>query len=106
MPGYLLHVGATVICAHPPGQAVPVVANPRVKVSSQSTVVQSSGYTVAGCALTGTPSPPCATALWMTGAVRVSSGRMPLLLQDSRATCAPTGTPLTVAVTQTRVRAI
>jgi hypothetical protein len=106
MPGYLLHLGATVICAHPPGQAVPVVTNARVKVSFQPTVVQASGYTVAGCALTGTPSPPCATALWMTAALRVRSNRMPLLLQDSRATCAPTGTPLTVTLTQTRVKAI
>jgi hypothetical protein len=105
MPGYLLHLGATVICAHPPGQAVPVVTNPRVKVSFQPTVLQSSGYTIAGCALTGSPNPPCATAAWATAALRVRSGGAALLLQDSRATCAPTGTPLTVMVTQTRVRA-
>ena len=35
MPGYLLHMGATVLCAHG-GQAQPVMTNPRVMVSKQS----------------------------------------------------------------------
>jgi hypothetical protein len=32
MPGFLLHVGATVLCAHG-GQATPTAPNPRVMVS-------------------------------------------------------------------------
>ena len=104
MPGFLLHLGAQVICAHPPGQATPVVTNPRVKVSGQVIVVQSSQYAVAGCALTGSPNPPCATASWITAATRVRAGGVPVLLQDSQSTCAPTGTPLTVLATQTRVK--
>jgi hypothetical protein len=39
----------------------------------------------------------------MTGAVRVTSNGQPLLLLDSQAICAPTGTPLLITVTQTRV---
>jgi hypothetical protein len=39
----------------------------------------------------------------MTGATRVTSNGQPLLLQDSQAVCVPNGTPVTVAVTQTRV---
>ena len=33
MPGFLLHVGATVLCAHG-GQAQPTVPNPRVLVGT------------------------------------------------------------------------
>lgn len=104
MPGFLLHLGAQVICAHAPGQATPVVTNPRVKVSGQPIVVQTTQYAVAGCALTGTPNPPCATASWITAATRVRAGGVPVLLQDSQSLCAPTGTPLTVLATQTRVK--
>ena len=107
MPGFLLHVGATVLCSHA-GQAQPTVPNPRVTVSGQPTVAMTSPYVVAGCSL---PPPsaangPCVTAQWISGATRVSSNGQPLLLLDSQAICAPTGTPLTVVLTQTRVSAI
>ena len=104
MPGFLLHQGATVLCAHTPGQATPVVVNLRVKVDSQQIVTQSSQYTITGCALTGTSTPPCATAQWITAATRVKAGGNPVLLQDSQSTCVPTGTPLNVVTTQTRVK--
>jgi hypothetical protein len=48
---------------------------------------------------------PCVTAQWTTAATRVTSNGQPLLLLDSQATCVPTGTPLIVAGTQTRVTA-
>jgi hypothetical protein len=38
------------------------------------------------------------------GATRVMAGSQPVLLQDSQAICTPTGTPLTIAVTQVRVK--
>ena len=104
MPGYLLHLGATVLCAHVPGQAQPVVTNPRVSVSSQPIVTQTSQYVIAGCGLTGTVNPPCATAQWITAAFRVRAGGVPVLLQDSQSICVPTGTPLNVVVTQVRVK--
>ena len=46
--GYLVHVGATVICAHA-GQAQPMVPNLRVKVSNQQIVTQSN--VVYGCGM-------------------------------------------------------
>ena len=106
MPGFLLHVGATVMCAHG-GQAQPTVPNPRVSVLGQPTVLQTAPYAVAGCAM---PPPtagngPCVTAQWTTGSVRVTSNGQPMLLLSSVAVCAPTGTPLMVTVTQTRVTA-
>ena len=104
MPGFLLHAGATVLCAHG-GQAQPTSPNPRVRVGGQPVTTQPSPYTVAGCPFTVGVSPmPCITAQWVTGAVRVRAGGMPVLLQDSQAVCAPNGTPVTIAVTQVRVR--
>jgi len=104
MPGTLLHLGATVQCAHV-GQATPTAPNPRVTVSGQPTVVQTTPYAVAGCTLPPNAGGPCVTAQWVTGAVRVKSLGTPLLLLDSQAVCSPTGTPLLVLVTQPRVSA-
>ena len=105
MPGFLLHVGAMVQCAHG-GMAQATAPNPRVKVMGQPTVLQAAPWTVAGCAFPPPPvaNGPCVVAQWVSGAVRVKSMGMPLLLQDSQAICTPTGTPLTVASTQTRVK--
>jgi hypothetical protein len=100
----MLHVGATVICAHA-GQAQPTVPNLRVMVSGQPTVTQPGPWTVAGCTM---PPPtagngPCVTASFTTGSVRVLSLAQPLLLMDSVSIAAPTGTPLTSVVVQPRV---
>ncbi|MFI5177519.1 MAG: hypothetical protein ACHQO8_03090 [Vicinamibacterales bacterium] len=105
MPGYLLHQGATVICAHA-GQAQPTVPNPRVKVGGQPIVTQSTTYTISGCSLPPPPSGngPCVTAQFLMGATRVTAGGQPVLLQDSQSICRPTGSPLTVSVTQTKVK--
>src|SRR6185503_8153019 len=107
MPGPLLHVGATVLCSHG-GQAQPTVPNPRVLVSSQPTVTLTAPYVVAGCALPPPPAAngPCVTAQWLVGTTRVTSNGQPLLVQSSQAICAPTGTPLIIAVTQVRVSAM
>ncbi len=107
MPGFLLHLGATVLCSHA-GQAQPTVVNPRVLVSGQPTVTVAAPYVVAGCALPPPPAAngPCVTAQFVTAATRVLSNGQPLLLLDSQAICAPTGTPLIIAVTQTRVTAM
>jgi hypothetical protein len=104
MPGFLLHVGATVLCSHA-GQAQPTVPNPRVTVSGQPTVTMTASYVVAGCTLPPPPAAngPCVTAQWTTAATRITSNGQPLLLLDSQAICAPTGTPLMIVMTQTRV---
>jgi hypothetical protein len=104
MPGFLVHVGATVLCAHG-GQAQPTAPNPRVTVSGQPIVTLPTPYVVAGCALPPPPAAngPCVTAQWVSAATRVTSNGQPVLLLDSQAICAPTGTPLLVTVTQARV---
>jgi hypothetical protein len=106
MPGFLLHAGATVVCAHG-GKAQPTAPNPRVMVGGMPAVTLTTPYVVVGCPL---PPPaasgPCVTARWITAATRVTSNGQPLLLADSQAVCAPTGTPLLIVAMQTRVSAV
>jgi len=107
MPGFILHLGATVICSHG-GQATPTAPYPRVLVSGQPVTTLPAPYVVAGCALPPPPAAngPCVTAQWIVGATRVLAGGQPVLVQSSQAICAPTGTPVQILVTQTRVTAM
>jgi hypothetical protein len=95
------------MCSHG-GQATPTVPNPRVVVSGQPTTLLSSPYVVAGCALPPPPvaNGPCVTGQFVSGTTRVLSNGQPLLVLSSQAVCAPSGTPLIIAVTQTRVTAM
>lgn len=95
------------MCAHA-GTATPVAFSPRVTVSGQSIVTMPNIYSIAGCTFPAmsSGSPPCATAQWTTGAARVTSMGQPVLLQDSVATCIPTGTPLLISAVQPRVSAM
>lgn len=104
MPGPLLHFGAVVLCSHA-GQAQPAVTVPRVLVNGQPVVTVTAPYTVAGCTFPPPPAAngPCVTAMFVTSATRVLALGQPVLLQDSQAICAPTGTPLLPTVVQTRV---
>src|ERR1051325_1329545 len=105
MPGLILHLGATVICSHA-GQAQPTAPNPRVLVSGQPVVTLTAPYVIAGCPFVPPGgNGPCVTAQWVVGAARVLAAGVPVLVQSGVAICAPTGTPLNVLVTQTRVLA-
>lgn len=106
MPGFLVHVGATVLCSHA-GQAQPTAPNARVLVNGMPTVLITAPYVVAGCTFPPPPAAngPCVTAQWISGTTRVLSNGQPLVVQSSTAICAPTGTPLMITVTQTRVSA-
>jgi hypothetical protein len=105
MPGFVLHVGAMVQCAHG-GVAQPLSPNPRVLVSGQPVVTLASPYSIAGCAFPPVSGGPCVTAQFVVGATRVLATGVPVLLQTGVAVCVPTGTPLVVGVTQTRVTGI
>jgi hypothetical protein len=104
MPAPILHLGATVLCTHA-GQAMPLAPFPRVTVSAQPVVTLASPYAIAGCALTGSPVPPCLTGQFVTGAVRVLAGGAPVATLMSQSTCVPTGTPMLPLMAQTRVLA-
>lgn len=108
MPGFILHQGAVVQCAHG-GMVQPTVPSPRVMVMGMPIVTASAPWTVAGCAFPPPPvaNGPCAVAQWLppTAALRVTSMGVPVLVESSQAICTPTGTPATVSSTQTRVKA-
>jgi hypothetical protein len=91
------------MCAHG-GQVQPTAPNLRVTVLGQPTVAVATPHVVAGCAFAPPAgNGPCVTAQFITSALRVTSNGQPLLLLDSQAICAPTGTPVVVVMTQTRV---
>jgi hypothetical protein len=101
LPGFLLHLNAMVNCAHG-GIATPMTTIPNVLVMGQPITVMTVPYGIVGCAL---PPPiaangPCVTAMWVSAALCVSSYGNPVLLQDSQAICAPSGTPLLISTTQ------
>lgn len=102
MPGFLLHLGATVTCSHG-GQAMPTVPNPRVMVSGQPTATIAAPWIVAGCPLVPPAPGPCINGVWSVGTVRVTSNGQPLVIMGGVAICAPSGTPLLPVVSQTRV---
>ncbi len=102
MPAPALHLGAVVTCSHA-GPAQPLAPFPRVVLSGQPVVTIASPYAVTGCALTGTPTPPCVTGQWLVGAVRVLAGGAPVALMTGTSTCVPTGTPMLPMSAQPRV---
>ncbi len=104
MPAPILHLGATITCMHG-GPAQPLSPFPRVMVSGQPVVTLATPYAVSACSLTGSGAPPCITAQWVVGAMRVMAGGMPVITQTSQAICTPTGTGLLPMVAQTRVLA-
>ena len=85
MPGFLVHVGATVLCSHG-GQAQPTVPNPRVTVSGQPRKVAlirltsgpSAGPDAALLAVILIPAAPSARNTWsaVAGSGRCGSGVM------------------------------
>jgi hypothetical protein len=104
MPAPALHLGAVVTCSHV-GTATPAAPFPRVLLSGQPAVTIASPYVIAGCALTGTPNPPCVTGQWLTGAVRVLAGGAPLATMAGTSTCVAPGTPMLPLSAQPRVLA-
>ena len=105
MPAPILHMGATVLCAHG-GQAMPTVPSPRVMVSGMPIATIAAPYTVAGCAFVPPAgNGPCVTAQWIVGAVQVMSEGQPVAILTGVATCIPTGTPLMPVMAQMRVLA-
>lgn len=106
MPGPILHLGATVLCAHA-GQATPSAPNPRVLVSGQPVATMAAPYIVAACPFVPPGgNGPCVTAQWVSGATRVVASGQPLAIMGGVSVCAPTATPLMPVVAQTRVIAM
>jgi hypothetical protein len=105
MPGPILHMGATVLCAHG-GQAVPTVPSPTVMVSGMPIATIAGPYAVAGCPfVTPAGNGPCVVGQWVAGAVQVLSHGQPVAIMTGVSVCVPTGTPLVPVAAQTLVLA-
>ena len=102
MPGPIVHLGAVIMCAHA-GAATATSPFPRVMVTGQPVVTIATQYVVAGCALTGSPTPPCVTGQWVVGAVRVMAGGVPVAVQAGASITTPTGAPMLPVMVQPRV---
>jgi hypothetical protein len=104
VPGLLIQAGATVMCAHG-GQAMPTVPSPSVLLDGAPATTVTAPWVVAGCPGVPPPIPPCVTAQWMVGTVRVTSFGQPLVINTGVALTAPGAVPLLPVVTQVRVTA-
>lgn len=104
MPGLLLTESAEVRCAHS-GTAAPVSGNPKVLLGGQRCVLHGVPHLVSACPLPPPPGAngPCVVGYWQTATTRVTSFGIPLAIQESPGTCLPTGAPMIVLSTQTRV---
>jgi hypothetical protein len=98
---------AMVKCSHG-GMAKTAMVFPRVMLSGQPVLLETALFQVAGCALPPPPAAngPCVMGQFSVASTRVLANGLPVLLLDSKGLCAPTGTPLLVATTQTRVTGI
>ena len=104
MPGFLLHAGALVFCAHG-GAALATEPNGRVLVMGQPVTTLGAPYSIAGCPFTVPPGvpQPCVEATWLVASARVKAGGQPVLVSGGLAISEPNFTPLVVGMTQTRV---
>ncbi|WP_406208307.1 hypothetical protein OH807_36570 [Kitasatospora sp. NBC_01560] len=83
MPGLMLHFGAVMMCAHPPGLVnMPAPSQVRVLVGAQPVATVADRLLVAGCALTAAGT-PCATVTWLMTSTRVFVNGLPVLLQPT-----------------------
>ncbi|MEU4039652.1 hypothetical protein [Streptomyces collinus] len=88
MPGLMLHYGATIMCAHPPGQVtIPAPTQQRVLVSASPVATVADTFLVAGCSFPAMSlgAPPCTGVTWLQTSSRVFVQGMPVLLQPTPA---------------------
>ena len=107
MSGHIVHVGSTLTCPHM-GTVTAITSNTRVIVSGQPVVTMSDTFTVAGCALSSSSTPPCVLVKWLVPATKVLVNGKPVILKTSSGICqsavpAPQGPP-NILVTQPRVK--
>jgi hypothetical protein len=112
MPGFFMHAGATVQCAHGvPAQIIPTQA--RVLVNGMPVALMTDQIVVTGCPFTipGPKPQPCVLVKWMMPSARVTINGQPAMLITApgagpglcqSAEQIPQGPPI-VSVVQTRV---
>ena len=105
MPGFVLHMGAVVLCSHG-GQAMSTAPSPVVFVSGMPVATITAPYAIAGCAFVPPAgNGPCVTGQWIVGSTQVLSQGQPLAIMTGASVCVPTGTPMLPVSAQTLVLA-
>jgi hypothetical protein len=94
----VLTAASALRCAHG-GTIVDAAPYPRVRVSGQPVATLAGAFTVAGCPA----SPPCVTAQFTQGALRVRAGGAPLVTTASPGISLPNGSPVVSAPSPVRV---
>ena len=99
MAGNTLTLASTILCPHG-GSATLMTGNTRVFADGAPLLLESDIHPVAGCPFTvGTKYSPCIRIEWSAGAVQVSVGGTPVLVQSSIGQCVNgEGAPQGVAV--------
>jgi hypothetical protein len=103
---YLVTTANTSLCSHG-GKASVTMPNPRVRASGQPVVCQPTPYLVEACpapAQSGGTLPPCISASWLTGSLRVRSIGQPLLLTTSAGITTPNAVPARLLSAQVRAK--
>ncbi len=100
----LVDAAATIVCAHG-GQALAATPASRVTVGAVAPLTIDAPVAVTGCMLPPAAGGPCAHGTWLTGTTRVATSGRPFVTASSGSLCTPTGTPLVIVATQTRVTA-
>ncbi len=85
MPGLVLHIGATMTCAHQGPANAPAPAQQRVLVGSQPVATTADTFVVLGCGFPAASlgAPPCTSIRWLQTSTRVLVGGLPVLLQPT-----------------------
>ena len=101
----ILTKSSVMTCAHQ-GQVQVNASQSKVTVDGHPVLTQTVIPSISGCSLPPPAGGPCGTATFAVAATRVRASGVPVVLKNAVAPCTPTGTPLTVMLTQTRVMAV
>jgi hypothetical protein len=84
MPGFLIQIGAQMMCPHG-GQITIVPAGGQVTIDGTPVATVAATGTVVGCANVGPGLKPCTTVTWTTGTTRVTMNGVAALVPTSLA---------------------
>lgn len=105
MPKFIVHMGAQILCPHPPGQVQFTQTSQKVSVVHQKVATKAHPTSVAGCPGVPNSIPPCTQVQWTTVAMKVKVEGNFVVLYDSQGQGLPSSQPgVKVMNTQMKVQ--
>ena len=87
MPGFILNIASTILCAHG-GTAVLLTANAKLLADNAPALIESDVHPVVGCPFTiGPKYSPCIRIEWTAGAAQTKVNGSGVLVQSSVGKC-------------------